>query len=473
MFFPINVLQKKNNMKIKTIAVATTLALLGTQNAFSSPDFEKAAMEPHKPKNVIVFIGDGMGLGQIEIARHMEYGKTGTLFIESLPNVALVRTYSANKQVTDSAAAGTALATAVKTNNSAIGVNAEGIEVDSILDDFQKNGHKVGVISTNTVTDATPAAFTASVADRYQGQPEAARQMLKNQYDVLLGGGWKYFGAKKQDGIDLLPKFEEVGYTVVKDKDQLIDASGADKLLGLFNKSYMNYKQDRDDLGSNEPSLELMTEMAIDTLKKDKDGFFLMVEGARIDHAAHAADVTGVWKEMMEFDRTIQQTWNWAKQRDDTLIVVLADHETMGLSVTEPMDMDGLKNITVSPEYMAGKLVKSVDGMSYTPESIKSVFKDYAGFSVTDEQVAELNRNVISSKGTLKYQYKIGWEIGSVIASHYKAGVIDRAVRAESSTGGHSSNMIPLFSVGPGSQYFEGVLNNTDVPKIIRALTAK
>ncbi len=80
---------------------------------------------------------------------------------------------------------------------------------------------------------------------------------------------------------------------------------------------------------------------------------------------------------------------------------------------------------------------------------------------------------MLSDKGKLKYQYKVGWEIGSVIAAHYKAGAIDRAVRAESSTGGHSSNMIPLFAAGPGSQYFEGVLNNTDVPKLIRSLTTK
>ncbi|WCE30253.1 alkaline phosphatase [Vibrio sp. SCSIO 43137] len=460
-------------MNIKPLVLATSMALLGSQAVIAAPDFDKIKADPVKPKNVIVLIGDGMGVGQIEIARHMEYGKAGTLFLESLPNVALVRTYSANKQVTDSAAAGTALATAVKTNNAAIGVDQDGNEVDSILDDFQKKGRKVGVISTNTVTDATPAAFTASVANRYQGQPEAARQMLKNRYDVLLGGGWKYFGPKKQDGVDLLPKYEEAGYTIVKDKDQLAAAKGADKLLGLFHKSYMNYKQDRDDVGSQEPSLELMTEMAIDTLKKDKDGFFLMVEGARIDHAAHAADVTGVWKEMMEFDRTVEQTWNWAKDRKDTLVVVLADHETMGLSVTEPMDIPALKKISVSPEYMAGKLVKAEDGKSFTIDSIKSVFKEYAGFEVTDAQAEELNKNSLSSKGKLKYQYKIGWEIGSMIAEHYQAGAIDRAVRANSSTGGHSSNMVPLFAAGPGSQYFEGVLNNTDVPKLIRTLTSK
>lgn len=460
-------------MKLKTIALAITLALTGTSQVMAAPDFTAAKADPMKPKNVIIFIGDGMGVGQIEIARHMEYGKEGSLFIESLPNVALVKTYSANKQVTDSAAAGTAIATGVKTYNGAIGVDVNGVEVDSVLDNFQKAGRKVGVISTNTVTDATPAAFTASAADRYAGQPAAARQMLEHEYDVLLGGGLQYFGPKKQDGVDLLPKYEKVGYTIVKDKDQLAAVKGTDKLLGLFNKSYMNYKLDRDDVESNEPSLELMTEKAIDILKQDKDGFFLMVEGARIDHAAHAADVTGVWQEMMEFDRTVQQTVNWAKDRKDTLIIVLADHETMGLSVTEPMDIAGLKQVTVSPEFMAGKLTKAADGKSFEPDSVKAVFKEYAGFEVTDKQVTEFNSHVMSSKGEMKYQFKLGWEIGSMIAAHYQAGAIDRAVRDNSSTGGHSSNMVPLFATGPGSQYFEGVMNNTDVPKLIRSLTQK
>ena len=456
-------------MKLKSLALATSL-VLSSSFVYAAPDFERAKADPVKPKNVIVFIGDGMGLGHIEIARHMQYGKTGSLFIESLPNVALVKTYSADKQVTDSAAAGTAIATSFKTNNGAIGVDSDGKEVDSVLDDFQKKGLKVGVISTNTVTDATPAAFTASVANRYSGQPEAARQMLEAQYDVLLGGGWKYFGPKKQDGVDLLPKYEESGYTLVKDKDQLAAVKDADKLLGLFNKSYMNYKLDREEVDSKEPSLELMTEKAIDVLQKDEDGFFLMVEGARIDHAAHAADITGVWQEMMEFDHTVQQTWEWARERDDTLIVVLADHETMGLSVTEPMDIDGLKKIEVSPEYMAGQMTKSADGKGFEPASVKAVIKEYAGFELTDQQVAEFNQHVVSDKGKTKYQYKVGWEVGSLIAEHYQAGVVDRVVRENSSTGGHSSNMVPLFAAGPGAKHFEGVMNNTDVAKLIRSL---
>lgn len=138
--------------------------------------------------------------------------------------------------------------------------------------------------------------------------------------------------------------------------------------------------------------------------------------------------------------------------------------------MTEPMDISALKNITVSPEFMAGKLTKAVDCKTYEPAYVKAVVKKYAGFELTDQQVAEFNRHVISDNGKTKYQYKVGWEIGSLTAEHYQVGVIDRAVRENSGTGRHSSNMVPLFAAGPGSKHFEGVMNNTDVTKLIRSL---
>ncbi|WP_066173972.1 alkaline phosphatase [Bacillus marinisedimentorum] len=420
-----------------------------------------------KPKNVIVMVGDGMGLGQIEVARMMEYGKEGTLNMEKLENVALMRTYSANNFVTDSAAAGTAIATGTKTNNESIGVDADGNEVDSILDLFKANGKKVGVISTNTVTDATPAAFTASVANRWSGQEEIARQMLANEYDVLLGGGANYFSPRKQEGVDLVQEYEQKGYTIATDRDELMQAGTPDKLLGLFNSSYMNYKLDKDEMNSNEPTLNEMTDKALDVLSQDKDGFFLMVEGARIDHAAHAADMAGVWKETIEFDNTVKDVVNWAKQRKDTLVVVLADHETMGISAVEPMNIEALKEIEVSPEYMAAQLVEDDATGAFTEESVKEIFAEYANISLTNEQVAKFNENVKDSDGKVYAAYRVGWEIGSVIADHYEAGVVDREVREQSSTGGHTGNMVPVFATGAGSLIFEGVLDNTEIAQLI------
>lgn len=310
------------------------------------------------PRNVILLIGDGMGLGQMEIARLFEHGRNGRLFLETLPNVALAHTYSANNNVTDSAAGGTALATGQKTKNEMIGVTKNGQETNSILDLCQLHEKKVGVISTNTVTDATPAAFTASVSNRWSGQPEIARQQLEHKIDVILGGGSRFFEEKHQKGIDLITKFQDNGYTYVKNRTELKEAEG-DRLLGLFHSSYMSFKLDREELASEEPSLTEMTKKGIEVLAKGKNGFFLMVEGARIDHASHSSDFTSIWKETIEFDQAVKFAVEWAKEDKNTLVVVVADHETMGLSVPEALDIKALKKIKVSPAYMATKLKKT------------------------------------------------------------------------------------------------------------------
>ncbi|WP_242035178.1 alkaline phosphatase [Mesobacillus harenae] len=466
------------SLKSKVLAVTLTGTLaaggfVGINNLSNSPaatvaakaEVSKANVSQKAPKNVIVMVGDGMGIGQLEVARLLEHGRDGRLFMESLENVALMHTYSANNNVTDSGAAGTAIATGTKTNNESIGVDAEGNEVKSMLDAFQARGKKVGVISNNTVTDATPAAFTASVANRWSGQEEVARQMLAAEYDVLLGGGASYFGPKKQNGVDLVAEFQENGYAFASDRDQLNSVGTPDKLLGLFHSSYMNYKTDKDDVNSQEPTLNEMTKKGIEVLSQGKDGFFLMVEGARIDHASHAADATGIWKETVEFDSVVEEVVNWAKDRNDTLVVVLADHETMGISATETMDIEGLKAIDVSPEFMAGKLVQ--ENGTVTDESIKSVFKEYANIDLTEAEVAELKNNIKDTDGKVYAAYRTGWEIGSVIAKHNNVGVVSREIRAEGATGGHTGNMVPVFATGLGSERFEGVLDNTEVIKLI------
>jgi alkaline phosphatase len=467
-------------LKRKMIAVSITASLTASGlfgvpaantpfNVLSAPAVHASeSFKQEAPKNIIVMVGDGMGLGQLEVSRLMEYGKDGRLFMESLENVALLHTYSANNSVTDSGAAGTAIATGIKTNNESIGVDPDGKPVDSMLDLFKVNGKKVGLISTNTVYDATPAAFGSSVANRWTGSAGIVREYYENNYDVLLGGGSSYFSPDKQEGTDYIEKFQEKGYAFAADRDQLNNIGTPDKLLGLFHPSYMNYKLDIEENKSNEPSLNEMTSKALDVLNKGEDGFFLMVEGARIDHAAHAADITGVWKETIEFDNTVKDVVEWAKDRNDTLVVVLADHETMGISASEPMDIEGLKKIKVSPEYMAAQLGEALP----TFEKVKQVFKEYAYIDLTDEEAEEFIVH-IQEEGNVYPAYKVGWEIGSVIAKHYKAGVLDRAVRAESSTGGHTGNMVPVFATGVGSEAFEGVLDNTDIVKLIAAAAHK
>ena len=421
------------------------------------------------PKNIILMIGDGMGIGQIEIARQMEYGKQGTLFLETLPHVALVRTYSANSAVTDSAAGGTALAIGKKTNNEMIGVTPDGKEVDSILDKFKKNGKKTGVISTSTITDATPAAFTASVKNRWTGQEEIALQQITNDVDVLLGGGAKFFSPEKQNGRNLVRDAIQKGYTFVSSRKELETAKG-NKLLGLFHPSYMSFKLDRKWLNSNEPNLTEMTTKAIEFLAKENGEFFLMIEGGRIDHASHASDITSVWKEVIEFDNAVKYAVNWAEKDGKTLVIVLADHETMGLSATEPLDIKGLKEIQASPEFMVQKFIKKKNSLTYEQESMKKVLNDFAQFEISNSEIEHFHKRIQSIKVTAYPDQLPAWELGSLIAKKHHVGKVDDDVRNISSTGGHTGNYVPLFAYGIGAISFDGVLDNTDVPKRITFL---
>ena len=409
-------------------------------------------------KNMIVLIGDGLGMGQIDMTRYFDQGKDGELELMKLPNNGIMMTSSVDG-VTDSAAAGSAMATGHKTKNGMVAMTPDGEEVDSVLDFAKEKGKATGIISSNKVHDATPAAFAASAEDRGM-DADLTRDIIENEVDVVLGGG----GGDFSDEVMNLAK--EKGYEHVTTEDELANTD-SDKILGLFNESYMNYILDRDDYNSQEPSVYEMTKKAIDVLSKDEDGFFLMSEGARIDHAAHAADIPGVVAETLDFDRAVKHAVDWAKENGDTLVVVVADHETMGFSVTEPINKEGLKDIEVSPEYMASKMIENDNGKGFLIGSIKDVFKEYAGVELTDNEAKEFNQSVLQDDDSLKYTYLIGWEIGSVISEKHNVGVLSSDVRAKSSTGGHTLNSVPIFAYGEGSEEFNDVMQNTEFAEIL------
>ncbi|GKU81149.1 alkaline phosphatase [Niallia sp. NCCP-28] len=421
------------------------------------------------PKNIILLIGDGMGLGQMEIARLFEYGKKGHLYIETLPYTALAHTYSANNRVTDSAAGGTALAIGEKTKNEMIGVTANGKEKKSILDLFKNHLYKTGIVTTNSVTDATPASFTASVKNRWEDQHAIAKQQLQTKVDVIMGGGLSYFGANEKGDTNLINQYKKAGYQFVATKQELQHAK-SDKILGLFGPKHLNFKLDRNKLHSQEPTLTEMTAKTIETLSKNSKGFFAMIEGARIDHASHASDLTSIWKETIEFDNTVKYCVEWAKKHPDTLIVVAADHETMGISSSEPMDIKALKQISVTPHYMASQLQKNKSGIGYTNQSIRKVFKQYAHMTLTNRDIALFQSDIKNDRNQVYPDQQIAWEIGNRIAKHYHAGSLDRSTEKLSTTGGHTSNMIAVFAYGKGANQFHGVMDNTDIPKILAEL---
>lgn len=275
------------------------------------------------PRNVILLIGDGMGPEQVKAGR---YFKGEALCFEKFRRHSTITTYSADNKVPDSAATATALATGKKVNNGVISMAYPGDhkELKTALEIYKIKGKRtVGLVTTTYITHATPAAFGAHEESRSRTKQIAEDYLTGSKPHVLLGGGGKGMSAGAA---------EAAGYVVVKDKAGLlgVDTESTKYLCGLFGEGYMPYERDGlKDL----PHLSEMTEVALAILDNNKAGFFLMVEGGRIDHASHANDVKRLVPEVLEFDKAVQKCIDWASKRRDTLILVTADHETGGLKV--------------------------------------------------------------------------------------------------------------------------------------------
>jgi alkaline phosphatase len=275
-------------------------------------------------RNVVLFVGDGMGAGQVAAARC--YAGTNLAF-EALLFQSRISTFSAGGEVTDSAAAATALATGRKVSSLVVSlaVPGDGGELETVLERFGRLGKSTGLVTSSYLTDATPAAFGAHASSRYSHAEIAADYLGQTRPNVLFGGG----------GVGLTAQAAQAaGYQVAADASALaaLRNSPHPHLAGLFGEGAMPYVADG--LGGL-PGLAQMTEVALARLSRDPDGFFLMVEGGRIDHACHAGDLFRCVTETLAFDEAVRAADGWAQGRSDTLLVVVADHETGGLEVLQ------------------------------------------------------------------------------------------------------------------------------------------
>ncbi|MBD3159831.1 MAG: alkaline phosphatase [Candidatus Lokiarchaeota archaeon] len=309
-----------------TISALLTIFCLGlmvttTSVALGVP-VEPAAEE--EPLSVILMIGDGMGYEHVKLARWVELGRTGHLRMERYDFTASVLTHSASADITDSAAAGTALATGVKTINGRISKDPSGANLETILEIAEGYDKSTGVVSTCFVQHATPATFYAHVQSR-SSYGEITRQAVEEvDVEVILGGGSEYFSPSQ------LTAMEDSGYSVVTNRSHMLSTSSS-KILGLFSESHMPYEQDRD--FEQTPSLGEMTEKSIDVLSQDPDGFFLMVEGGRIDHAGHDNDKVNDALDTIAFDEAVGVAIDYVQSHSNTILMVTADHECGGLTV--------------------------------------------------------------------------------------------------------------------------------------------
>lgn len=402
--------------KILLFAASMLIIFLSAQGNTNQSSSKKAT----HPKYVFLFIGDGMGLSHVSMAEAYLSTQKGQISNESIsftrfPVIGLVTTYSANSYITCSSAAGTAMSTGTKTNNYMLGVDPKGNKLRSISYKIHEKGIPVGIASSVTIDHATPGAFYASSTSR-SNYYEIAEQLPKTGFEFFGGGGFVQPKGEKGDQQNIYELISKAGYKIIRGQENLKNKTQKDKVVFLQREGKegdLPYALDRK---PGDLSLKEVVAAGIEHLYGNK-GFFMMAEGGKIDWAAHSNDGKADILEVLDFADAIEVAYQfYLKHPEETLIIVTADHETGGVSLGRE------KGYTLS--------LKELDPQTRSIDSDKS----------QKEQIKELNNKA-----------NIGW-----------------------TTTSHSGTMVPIYSIGAGSQEFSGRMDNTDIPrKITKLLNVK
>ena len=319
---------------VAVLALVLSACAAGRPAVVPADDGFRPALEA---KNVILFIGDGMGTEHVRAAGMTLSGPGGTLSFEAFPFRGSVATANADGGVADSAAAATAMATGVKVHNMVISVASpgDGSPLPTALELFKAAGRSTGLVTTSYISDATPAAFGAHRASRTDYPGIDADYLVRSRPNILFGGG-KFLAPTDASGA---------GYAVVRDRAELsaLDTETHDRVAGLFGTDNL---PDEGDGPGNLPHLSEMTSVALRILDNNPGGFFLLVEAGRIDHASHANDIGRAVRGTIALSNAVAVAVDWAGTRGDTLIVVTADHETGGLRILGEAAAGGLPAVS-------------------------------------------------------------------------------------------------------------------------------
>ena len=407
---------------------------------------------------MILFIADGMGFAHVKAYRAYA-DDPATPIIEPLPFDALLVGAIATDSialdcatddpdscerdpygVTDSAASATAYATGRDTVNGMLAQGADGERFTTVLEQAAARGMGTGVVSTSQVTHASPAAFVAHVAAR-RDYAAIADQFLDNQVDgrpaaqVILGGGTRDFRREDRDVAQAL--VDDMGYTLLETSDDLAAADG-ERLLGLFAPVGLPRHWDRPE---SVPTLAAMAAKAIETLARNEQGFFLVIEGSQVDWAGHGNDIAGVISEMNGLTEAVQVALDFAAGRDDTLIVITADHETGGLT----LGRDGIYAWNPRPlRQLEATPARMVETFVSGDQSLASVLEAHSSLILTLPESASLDaagRDEDAAYGAL-------------------VDVLSRRTHTGWTTTGHTGVDVPLYATGPGSEALHGTLEN-------------
>jgi alkaline phosphatase len=478
----------RSSFLLKLALVFTGLVFI----SFTALANEKSSGPEPRAKYVFLFIGDGMGQAQVNLTQAYLAALENRIGFNELtfttfPQVGFVSTYANNQLITCSAAAGTALACGNKTNTGRIGMDTSGtVPFESIAEKAKKEGYKVGILTTVSIDHATPSAFYAHVPDRDM-YFEIGRQLTESDFDFFAGGGF----VTPEDTVDgktvnLLELARQNGFNVVNTRegfDRLKPGDGKTLLFSqrVAGEAAMPFYIDMDPA---DLTLADFTAKGIQLLSNEK-GFFMMVEGGKIDWACHGNDAAATIQEVISFDKAVENAYSfYMKHPDETLIIVTADHETGGLALgnykTKYSSYIGLLKYQKSSVEELNKIVarfrtdKSSDPEADFARMMKVVETEIGlnsrqhGTLLSEEELASLKKLFKMSV------YGSGAEDGSY--GDYEA-FIDAAINllAEKAgiswgTSAHTAVNVPVYAIGPGAEKLSGYIDNTDIPRIIGTL---
>ena len=436
-------------------------------------------------KYVFYFIGDGMGVNQVngaEMYLAEQEGRIGVkpLLFTTFPAGTMATTFSATNSVTDSSAAGTALATGEKTYNGAVSMDDDKNVLSTVAERAKKAGRKVGIATSVSVDHATPAAFYAHQPNRSRYY-EIALDLPKAGFDFYAGSGFlKPTTADKKEAPNVFPIIEEAGYTIARGLDEYKEKAADAKKMILIQKegaepSCLPYAIDHEE---GDLTLPEITESAVSFLSKgNKKGFFLMVEGGKIDWACHSNDPVTVFEEVIDLDNAVRVAYEFYKKHPkETLIVVTADHETggMGLGIGKyELHLKSLLNQKQSQDLLS--------------KAITDLRKDKAGKASWNEI-----KDLLTEKMGFWKELPLTWEQEKMLRDEYEQSFVKNKVVFEESlyarteplaaaarkvmsqiamvgwtSSSHTAGYVPVFAIGAGADLFTGKMDNTEIPKRI------
>ena len=435
-------------------------------------------------KYVFYFIGDGMGVNQVngtEMYLAEQEGRIGVkpLLFTAFPITGFATTFSASNSVTDSSAAGTALATGKKTYNGAISMDNERNVLQTVAEQAKRSGRKVGIATSVSVDHATPAVFYAHQPDRNMYY-EIALDLPKAGFDFYAGSGFLKPAtfANGKEAPTVFPVFEEAGYAIARGLDDFkIKAAQAGKMI-LIQKdgaspSSLPYAIDRKE---GDMTLAQITESAISFLTKDRDkGFFLMVEGGKIDHACHGNDAATAFEEVIDMDNAVKVAYEFYKKHPkETLIVVTADHETGGMgTIKYELSLKSLASQKQSQDILSRYItnLRKDKNNKVSWEDIQSLLADKMGFwkelplSWEQERMLRDEYELSFRRRKAVFEETLYARTEPLAAAAKK--VMNQIAMVGWTSVNHTAGYVPVFAIGIGSELFKGKMDNTEIPKRI------